>query len=279
MEKIYMRYPEGRAKALTLSYDDGVEQDIYLIEIMMKNGLKGTFNISSGLYGEDNLVNSSKTKIHRMPRKQAIELYRNSGMEVAVHGFTHTHLDLLASNVCTYEILQDRINLEEDYNGIVRGMAYPLGSYNDAVVECVKQCGIVYARTIQSTETFAIPTDWLRLKATCHHNNIRLMELASRFIEENVQRESQLFYLWGHSYEFEIENNWEKIERFSEYVGNRQEIWYASNIDIYEYVNAYNQLVFSTNGKKVYNPTAKEVFFQYGEEVICMKPRQMIDLV
>ena len=42
MSGMFMRFPKGRAKALTLSYDDGTEQDIRLIRIMNQNGLKGT---------------------------------------------------------------------------------------------------------------------------------------------------------------------------------------------------------------------------------------------
>lgn len=39
MSTAFMRFPQGRAKALTLSYDDGVEQDIRLIEILNRHGL------------------------------------------------------------------------------------------------------------------------------------------------------------------------------------------------------------------------------------------------
>lgn len=56
MANLFMRFPQGRAKALTLSYDDGVEQDIRLIEIMGKHGLKGTFNLNSGLYAEEGIT-------------------------------------------------------------------------------------------------------------------------------------------------------------------------------------------------------------------------------
>ncbi len=36
-------------KYLTFSYDDGVTQDIRLIELFNKYGMKATFNINSGL--------------------------------------------------------------------------------------------------------------------------------------------------------------------------------------------------------------------------------------
>ena len=38
MDKAYIRFPDFRIKALTLSYDDGVRQDKRLIEIMKNMG-------------------------------------------------------------------------------------------------------------------------------------------------------------------------------------------------------------------------------------------------
>lgn len=276
MASIYMRFPEGKKKALTLSYDDGVEQDIRLIEIMKKNGLKGTFNINSGLYAPEGKVYPEGTISRRMSRSMAQELYLNSGMEVAVHGLTHPFLEQLPENLCTYEVLQDRINLEEEYGTFIRGMAYPFGTTSDSVVETLKKCGIVYSRTTVSTEKFDIPTDWLRLPATCHHNSPRLMELAQNFVEKAGERAPALFYLWGHSYEFDANDNWNVIEEFAEYIGNRENIWYAANIEIYDYITAYNQLIFSVNGKKVYNPTNTALYFEVAGEIFCVNPGETI---
>lgn len=265
MSSIFMRFPEGRKKALTLSYDDGVEQDIRLIEIMKQNGLKGTFNLNSGAYAPEGKVYPGG-KIHRrMSRSAAQKLYTDSGMEVAVHGLTHPFLEQLPENICMYEILQDRMNLEKEYGCMVRGMAYPFGTYSDSVVASLKQCGIVYSRTTISTEKFDIPSDWLRLPATCHHGNPRLMELAHKFVENTFDRKPGLFYLWGHSYEFdynEPNNNWGVIEEFAEFIGGREDIWYATNIEIYDYIAAYKQLIFSTDGKRIYNPTCTTLYFE-----------------
>ena len=203
MARIFMRFPGGKAKTLTLSYDDGVEQDIKLIEIMVQHGLKGTFNISSGRYAAEGTVYPEGTISRKMTKKVAQKVYLDHGMEVAVHGLTHPNLNKFPDNVCAYEVMQDRINLEEDFGTFVRGMAYPYGSYSDSVVEILKMCGIVYSRTVESTERFDIPTDWLRMPATCHHKNPRLMELARNFAENNTKLDPSLFYLWGHSYEFE----------------------------------------------------------------------------
>ena len=275
---VYMRFPDGKPKALTLSYDDGVEQDIRLVEIMKRNGLKGTFNLNSGIYTPEGYTYPEGTIHRRMTRKQCVDLFKDSEMEVAAHSLTHPFLEKLPNANCNYEVLQDRINLERDFDVVVRGMAYPYGTYSDEVVDVLKQCGIVYARTVNDTENFDIPTDWLRLPVTCKHTNPRLMELAKMFVEENVSREPLLYYLWGHSYEFDEDNNWNVIETFAEYLGNRDDIWYATNIEIYEYVEAYRQLVFNVDGDKVYNPTALKLYFQAGSQVVSVKPGETITL-
>lgn len=278
MSRIFMRFPGGKAKALTLSYDDGVEQDIRLIEIMVQHGLKGTFNISSGLYAAEGTVYPKGVLGRKMTKSVAQKVYLENAMEVAVHGLTHPNLNKFPDNVCAYEVMQDRTNLEEDFGTFIRGMAYPYGSYSDSVVEILKMCGIVYSRTVESTERFDIPTDWLRMPATCHHKNPRLMELARNFVENNTKLDPSLFYLWGHSYEFERDDNWNVIEEFASYIGNRDDIWYATNIEIYDYIAAYKQLIFTMNGKKVYNPTNTTVYFQKDEKKICVKPGETVDI-
>lgn len=272
--KLWMRFPNGRAKALTLSYDDGVEQDAHLIDVMQKHGLKGTFNLNSGLFAPEGTVYPEGTIHRRMSRSQALALYKDSGMEVAVHGVTHPYLEQLSPVECTREVLLDRENLEREFGGIVRGMAYPYGTYNDSVVNCLKACGIAYARTVISSCTFQIPTDWLRLPATCHHKHPRLMELAKEFVEKTPGGAPWLFYLWGHSYEFEANKNWNVIEKFAEYTGGKEDIWYATNLEIYDYIQAWNRLIFSANGTQVYNPTAYTLWYSCGEQCGCIKPME-----
>ena len=192
-----------------------------------------------------------------MTASECLALYKNSGHEVAVHGHTHPFLEQLPQSGVVYEIIKDREELERMFGCIIKGMAYPYGTFSDEVVEALRACGISYSRTTVSTEKFNIPTDWLRMPATCHHNNPRLMELAEKFaaIDGTKLTEPKLFYLWGHSYEFEDKDNWDVIEKFSEYMGGRDDVWYATNIEIYDYVTAYKSLVYSADGYRIYNPT------------------------
>lgn len=275
MAGLIMRFPKGKAKALTLSYDDGVEQDIRLMEIMDKNGLKGTFNLNSGLYAPEGTVYQEGAFHRRLTARQVTEAYAHSGHEVAVHGLTHPFLEQLPENMAMWELLKDRENLENQFHTIVRGMAYPFGTYDDKTVDCLKKAGLVYGRTVISSHSFDIPKDWLRLEATCHHNDPELMSLAKKFVEETPYGNPWLFYLWGHSYEFEVNDNWNIIEEFAAFTGGHDDIWYATNIQIYNYIQAWQRLEFSVDGSLAYNPTATELYFQISmekQEVHCIQP-------
>lgn len=266
----FLLFPNFRKKALTLSYDDGVKQDKRLLEIMSANGIKGTFNINSGKFAlEEGAL--------RLTEKTAKELYEKYGVEVACHGVKHLSLNLVPSPEAVADVINDRINLENIFGKVIRGMAYANGHYDDNAVEILKQCGIAYCRTCITTEKFNIPTDWLRLPTTCHHKNPRLMELLDAFLKDDKNsyfwsnsNNPKLFYLWGHSYEFDNDDNWKVIEKFCEKAGKRDDVWYATNIEIYDYVTAYDRLEFSANGKFVKNPSCIDVCLDwYGKEVVA----------
>ena len=184
--KIYLRFPGFLKKALTLSYDDGVDTDIKMIDILNRHGIKATFNLNTGLFSEIPRPDGYTHYFYHLTKSQALELYTSSGHELAVHTLTHPFLETLSPEEIAHEITEDRKNIEEMFGGVVRGMAYPFGTYDDRVVEIAKSCGIAYSRTTISTGCFDIPCDWLRLPATCHHNDPRLNELTDIEIENVV---------------------------------------------------------------------------------------------
>ncbi len=256
----FYRFPGGLRKALTLSYDDGVEQDIRLMDILDRHGIRCTFNLNSGCWAPEGAVYPAGQIHRRMTKSQVEKVYANPNHEVAAHCLTHASLTELSPGEIAHEVLADRENLEAMFGGVVRGLAYPFGTYSDQVVEALKATGAAYARTVVSTNSFAIPTDWLRLHPTCHHNAPNLPKLCDRFLADSVRFGSQLFYLWGHSYEFEADDNWQVIEDFCEKMGGREDIWYATNIEIVEYVNACRAVIASADGSRLRNPTCTDVW-------------------
>jgi hypothetical protein len=258
-----------------------MEQDIRLLEILDKHGIKCTFNVNGASFEQEERSFHDWQTFRKMARRQATEVYSKAianGHEVATHGYSHPFLDKLPAELAVYEITEDRKRLEEMFGTVIKGHAYPYGTTSDQTVEILRQCGILYARTIESTGNFDVPTDWLRMPATCHHNDPNLMTLAEQFLEDSRYHHPKLFYLWGHTFEFDDDRNWEVIEKFAEFIGNRENIWYASNMQIHDYVEAYRALRFSANGNTVYNPTALTVWFSSNEVNVRVAPGETVKI-
>ena len=255
--KQFLRFPGFLNKACTLSYDDGVKEDAQLIEIMRKYGLKGTFNLNS-----KHIENPDGTN-HR--NVDYLKNLYGDDMEIALHGYQHLSLAHVTPAAATRDVMADREFIEKTFNRIVRGMAYANGSYNDDVVKILRDAGVVYSRTTKSTEAFDLPDEWLTLHPTCHHNNPRLFELVEEFFAPPKMnyfwaKKPRLFYLWGHSYEFPKNDNWDVIEKFGEIMASHGDVWHATNMEIYKYIEAFGRLVFSHDLKMIENPTSTDLY-------------------
>lgn len=263
-----IRFPGGGNRCLTLSYDDGVEQDARLIQQMKKYGIAGTFNLNSALFSPEGTVR------RRMTEKQCLELYKDEPLvEVACHGACHQAQDMLTSVEIVGEVMEDRKKLERMFGTLCRGFAYAQGRVGDASEEALKACGIAYARTTNSTKTFKLPENWLRLNPTCHHTDPQLMSLADRFRNITAKTATlNLFYLWGHAYEFDDQNNWELIESFFRKVSGLEDTWYATNIQVYNYLEAVKQLTMFADGTTAYNPTQVEIWYRKDGEIRTIAP-------
>lgn len=220
-------------KAVTLSYDDGVNSDKKLLEILNKYNIKCTFNLNSGIMTEENNRSNNGVNIYRMKPDNMKQLY--AGHEIAVHGAKHLWpKDLKTDEDFKVEFFDDAVALENIFDKRMQGMAYAFGDYPDKAVEYLKGIGIKYGRTTNGTHSFDIQTDLLRFNPTCHHNDEKLTELCEKFISMKADK-PQIFYLWGHSYEFDVNDNWEIIENFCKTIANRDDIFYGTNTEVFEY--------------------------------------------
>ena len=262
-----LRFPGGRPKVLTLSYDDGVRDDLQMCEILNKYGLKCTFNVNSA-----NFLKAENGNSYYLTFAEAKQAYSSGGHEVACHGYMHEYLNMLPASNTAYEVIRDRETLEREFDTIIRGFAYPYSAYNDDVVAALKSCGIVYARGGNDSNDFSLPEDFMRMRPTVRHARSQLMELANKFLTQKVVYAPIMFMLMGHTYEFSRANNWNVIEEFAELMGNKEDIWYATCIEIYEYVEAYKNLVWSADMKRVYNPTQIEIWLKQNNESCSVPP-------
>ena len=269
---IYTTFPEGKHKVLTLSYDDGKVPDRHLVSIFNESGLKGTFNINSGM--ENNAFKNDYEE--RIPLSEVKELYK--GHEVAAHTLLHPTIARCPKEQMILQLIEDRRNLEEVLGVTVRGMAYPNGSFSGEVVDALKACGYVYGRTVNSTHCFDLPSDPLTWNPTCHHCDPSFEDLYTDFINLNKTQYLYLLYVWGHSYEFEQNDNWNIIEKFSKKIGNKSDIWYASNIEIIDYLEAAKRVQVSVNGDFAYNPSAASVWISVEKKTIELKGGETTEL-
>lgn len=223
----------GKMKALTFSYDDGVTQDKRLIEIFDKYGLKATFNINSALLGTDSYLIRDGVRVDhiKVPKNEVKSIYRNH--EVSAHTLHHPFLpDIKDDDEIIKEIENDRAELSRLVGYDVVGLAYPCGGQNtnERVEDIVKKhTGVKYARTIIDSDSLDLQSDLIHFNPTVYHREFEKME---RFADEfiNLQPEKpQLYYIWGHSYEFDINDSWDKFERFCEKISGRDDIYYCTN--------------------------------------------------
>ena len=251
--KIYACFPGGKHKVLTMSYDDGKHEDRRLVALFNQYGIKGTFNVKSGLEGDP----------VRIPQAEYKELYK--GHEVACHTVSHPTIERCPLPLVAQEIIEDRKKLEEIMGYPVRGLAYPNGSHSPPIRAMLPSLGIRYGRIVGNSDGFSMPEDFMSWKATCHHDH-ELLKLGEEFV--NLQKKQYLYmmYGWGHSYEFTKNNNWEVMEDFCKLVGGRDDIWYATNIEIVDYMDVVKAAQFAADGSFVYNPCVQSLWLCVDDE-------------
>lgn len=232
-EEMIMFY--GKMKALTFSYDDGVTQDERLVAILNKYGLKATFNINSELLGKDGMVTVHNKPIahNKVQPSDVKRIY--AGHEVAVHTLTHPNLTQVPEAEVIRQVEEDRKNLEQLVGYEVRGMAYPCGGVNnnEQVAKLLQQhTKVQYARTITSTHSFAPQTNLHQFHPTVFHlEKEAMLRLAKEFLAMQPDT-PQIFYIWGHSYEFDACDDWEWFEDFCRMISGKTDVFYGTNREV-----------------------------------------------
>lgn len=226
---------QGKRKALTFSYDDGVTQDKRLVELFDRYGLKATFNINSELLGKPGTLWRENMWVdhNKLQPEEAAGLYKNH--EVAVHTLTHPHLTDLDEAEIIRQVEEDRKNLERLTGKPVVGMAYPGGGVNndERVAGVIREhTAMQYARTITSCYHFEKQTDLYRFQPSVYHLEFdRMEELGEEFLKLEPET-PRIYYIWGHSYEFDYHDTWGRFEKFCKMMSGRDDIFYGTNREV-----------------------------------------------
>ncbi|MBP5427720.1 MAG: polysaccharide deacetylase family protein [Clostridia bacterium] len=252
-------YPGGKRRIVTFSYDDGSKNDPRLVALFNKYGVKGTFHINSRRFAE----------MSEEDKKDYVARYDRH--EVACHTVNHGWLTRMPASSLINEVMDDRRTLETYTGYPVVGMSYPSGDYDDRVIAALSACGIVYSRTTKATFNFGFPDNWLAWHPTCHHRDAEkpVAEFLARLDSEWYR---PLLYIWGHSHEFKTEEDWERQENLVASLAGLEQVWYATNIEIYNYIEATRRVLVSADERILHNPSALDVWVERDKKEVFVIP-------
>lgn len=261
------RYPGGVRKALTFSYDDGPEHDIRLMKLFDKYGMKGTFHLNGANYR-----NKTDEELKEIGK-------RYEGHEIAAHTMRHGDLNRMANVSIVREVVDDRAILEKMTGYPVVGMSYPSGRFSDHVIEVLKSCGILYSRTTLNVgDSVEFPEEFLAWHPSCHHK--KAMPIAEEFVEKlDSEWPRPLLYIWGHAWELKTEEDWEYMENLVRLLAGHEQVWYATNVEMYNYVMAQRNLRISADESMIYNPSNIPVWVERDKkDIFRIEPGQILYL-
>ena len=269
-------FPGGKRIAVTTSWDDGRVYDRRVVEAMNQWGLKGTFNLNSGKLTRTGQPAPADSTGH-LDASEVATVF--AGHEVAIHTLTHPHLPRLDASQIANEVLEDRRNLEDLVGYPVRGMAYPFGTYNPQVIQVLRALGIVYSRTVENADACFPPAEPLAWASTAHHFAQHPTPVPERWqaVYERA-REGVVFFIWAHSYEF-APDKWEALERIYKPLSGKPDVWYCTNIQLFDYEDARKRIVIAANRRSAYNPSGIPVTLRADDRLIDIAPGQTAPLL
>ena len=232
-------------KIITTSWDDGDVLDFKIANLLEKYSLKGTFYIPA------------KNNEHKvMPERQIKEL--SNSFEIGGHTLNHVRL-----HTASKKVIQEEIQGSYKWLGNLTGkqpsaFAFPGGRFNTIAVQQVYKAGYKIART---TELFrkeinlpdnTMPTtiqvyNHKRLTYMKHLVKRKrtgyllewlaggsvtdLLNLTENYITD-IKENGGCFHIWGHSWEINEFNLWEKLEEVFKLISNDKNFQYLANGDI-----------------------------------------------
>ncbi len=272
--KIMIRklYPNGKKKAFNITYDDGITQDVRLVELLNKYGLKGTFNLNSELMKNGfEWTHETGLVIKRLAPEVVVDLYK--GHEVASHTLTHPYMSELSEDEIMYQMGQDKKNLEELFQREIYGFAVPFDYYSDLIAKCAEMCGFSYARTSEERYSYVPPKENFYWAAGAFHIMPKFAEFVDGFFE--TEEELALCQIVGHSYDLDTEQMWEQIEEVLKRVTEDEDVISLTNIELVRYLKAMRSAVITEEGIK--NNSDVELWFEEDGKIFSVMPNEVVN--
>lgn len=262
-------YPNGKAKAFNITYDDGILQDVRFVALLNKYGLKGTFNLNAQLMEEKfSWVHPNGMTVTRLGVEEVRGLY--DGHEIASHTLTHPYFSTKTREEILWEMGEDKRRLETLFGREVAGFGVPFHFYEETVKSCVRECGFEYGRNSELTHNYDPWQDPYFWSCGIFHIEPELDDYVEGFF--CTDQEMALCQIVGHSYDLDAENLWEKMESILARVAGDAQVISMTHLELVRYLEAMKQAVIRED--LIENPSGMTLWFEVEGETVCLAPGQ-----
>lgn len=218
-----------RRKIFLLSFDDGTVWDRRFVKLLNRYGIRGTFNLNSGL--EDFVWTfEDRFPVRRQILSEIGDLY--DGHEIASHSLHHHRLDQLSPPQLRREVEEDVARLKEVFALAEIGFGVPFTFCNDREVRIIKKL-VRYIRLSEFADSFALPEDEYHIPIHGLYNDPDIREKLAKFAQSDLP--VSLFVMAGHSYELEALDHWQYMEELLKLVKD----YGFETMTTMEFVNQY----------------------------------------
>lgn len=199
-------------KIFLISFDDGTIWDRRFVELLNRFGMKGTFNLNSGLddfvwYYED------RFPVRRQTLAQIGDLYH--GHEIASHSLHHHWLNTLTPPQLRREVEDDCAALKKQFSLEQIGFGVPFTACSDREIGIIRKF-VRYIRLSEFSDSFAPPKDPYHIPIHGLYNQSDIRQRIREFADSTLP--VSLFVMAGHSYELEVLDHWGYMEELLQYI-------------------------------------------------------------
>jgi peptidoglycan-N-acetylglucosamine deacetylase len=236
-----------KTAVLTTSWDDGHRCDVRLARTLKEHGLKATFYVAP--------ENQEFAKQDLLSLPEIRDLSQD--FEIGAHSMTHRRLPTISEQEAAKEIIESKAVLEQAIGKEIKVFCYPGGAYTKLHVQLVKDAGYRYARTV-ARHTFTVD-DPYEAGTSLHVYNHRFgfdLWRTARFVKfqpikvlrcglewdalakvmfDQVVKEGGIYHIWGHSWEIDEHDDWERLENVFRYISANPKVSYVTNGELEAY--------------------------------------------
>lgn len=214
--------------------------------MLKEHGLKATF------YVAPENQEFAKQDLLSLPTVRDL----SQDFEIGAHSMTHRRLPAISAQEASREIIESKAVLEQVTGKEIQVFCYPGGAYTKLHVQLVKDAGFRYARTV-ARYIFTVDDPYqagTSLHVYNHGLGFDLWQIA-RFVKfqpmkvlrclewdalaktmfDQVVKEGGIYHIWGHSWEIDEHDDWERLESVFRYISANPKVSYVTNGELEAY--------------------------------------------